>query len=349
MRISIEQLVLVLLLVGSGCGFDRARIEEARCTSFPCAPGCESTCDGSFIDGGRDGGIVQGDSGLPDANCSGADNACGGCMVLAGSPGDRCAEAPCGTWICNGTDQVSCMAGRTNGCGGCGTLQGAPGDPCGGSCGAALTCAGENALVCEGPQPNACGGCTAVAGAELGDLCACQGLLLDEFHEWECAGQDLVCADGNDTLNSPTVLSPVSDQMVDWVGVSGALVTGEQRDHFEVAVVDEGGGDGLFPLVELTGLSRDLNVCAYWFYEDGRGVNVRCPNTSWVITDEGHEGCCSLAAGVEDESIEMLNDSWGISRFDVLHGPENDDGWLVISVSGTNEDGCSPYELQYRF
>lgn len=343
-------ILLVVGIIAQGCGFDRSRVDGEKCAQFPCAPGCAATCDpdagGLDAPNGTDPDSIA-DQPVAD-DCPGSENACGGCGVLAGGPGERCAESTCGTYVCSG-GAVVCVAGEVNGCGGCEPLTGSPNDPCGGgSCGATLQCDGPDLLACSGPVPDVCGGCSANGSVELASSCGCD-IEVDESHTWQCDGTDLLCGNGNGTIENPTQLPDSDDSNSEYESYTGALVTGDTEDFFEMLVVDELGGDGMLPDVELTGLTRDLDLCAYWEYvENGRPPNIECASGGW-IQDGNTEGCCSNNGGTSDELVSLRGNAWGIERLDPIIGGDNDNGIITIRVYGAQEAGCSPYTINFRF
>ena len=76
-------------------------------------------------------------------------NTCGGCAMLAGSPGSSCGKG-LSAFVCDGPDAVKCNGGGPNVCGGWATLQHKPGA----SCGPKLrdkcwTCASIDLMTCQ--------------------------------------------------------------------------------------------------------------------------------------------------------------------------------------------------------
>jgi hypothetical protein len=111
-----------------------------------------------------------------------AQNACGGCGTLDGSPLELCdSDDGAGLWVCTSEDTVRCLGAGRNDCGGLEVLDGSVGAPCG-DCGQGrLVCDGRDALTCRGGAggENACGGCAPLAG-DPGESCGtCSGV-------WEC-------------------------------------------------------------------------------------------------------------------------------------------------------------------
>jgi hypothetical protein len=90
-------------------------------------------------------------------------NACGGCTVLVGKPGDPCQS--CGGKLkCKGTDALECdSAGPKNACGGCSVLANAKDSPCGVCMTGSYVCNGTDDTKCNdpvtGPMPGSACGC----------------------------------------------------------------------------------------------------------------------------------------------------------------------------------------------
>lgn len=200
------------------CG-ELERALGSPCDGFGCGPGvivCNPTGAGVVCDaprrnacGGCDPepeGFVQGEAcgcqgtwrcvaGEPRCQGGTEVNACGGCEVLRGTPGNACSAVnACAVWTCEqGGGNVFCDQSRTmNACQGCEELPGdnLPGTACG--CGGSWACDGFDDLRCVGSITNACGGCSGLAGLP-GQPCGTCG-------QWACDGTDAVtCA--NDTPN----------------------------------------------------------------------------------------------------------------------------------------------------
>ncbi len=109
-------------------------------------------------------------------------NPCGGCLPLAGAPGDGCGS--CGTLACDGLDALSCVEAPENNCGACGAPDVAG---LGQGCTSAEGCAGTTtcsvdgrATACTAPKNN-CGTCGAPDVVGLGQPCTglsgCPGTL----------------------------------------------------------------------------------------------------------------------------------------------------------------------------
>ncbi len=138
-----------------------------------------------------------------DSNCNGNDdeglNACDGCGMLTGNPGDTCGDGTCGegTLTCNG-QQLVCMPddpdAELNACGGCESLVGELGAACG-QCGV-YACDGDNAVICNDPGFNDCGTCGPVpqevcdgndndCDGEIDEISnCCQGIACPDFQGW---------------------------------------------------------------------------------------------------------------------------------------------------------------------
>jgi hypothetical protein len=118
-----------------------------------------------------------------DNNCDGqvdegVTNACGGCGVLTGNPGDTCSM--CGTLQCQGTEAVACSGGMTNNCGMCGKPD---------VTGLGITCVGGNGCMgltacnpdggsdafCQGDTRNNCMVCGAADVQGIGSACSTGG------------------------------------------------------------------------------------------------------------------------------------------------------------------------------
>ena len=148
------------------------------------------------LTGDADSGGVAADSSLGETKPDGCPkiNSCGGCAILAGSPGDACSAA-CGggTLVCKGIDALECKPTTSaNACGGCATLSASPGAACSAACGTGTyTCSGVDAVACTGgPAKNACGGCAKLSGAPTDPCIAPCGA-----GKLVCSGLDaLVCA-----------------------------------------------------------------------------------------------------------------------------------------------------------
>jgi len=197
-------------------------------------------------------------------------------------------------------------------------------------------------------MPDVCGGCSLNASVELDTACGCD-VEIDESHVWQCDDDELLCDNGNESLDDPTVLADTDDSASEYVAYTGALVAGDSEDYFEMVVVDDVSGDGMFPDVELSGLTRDLDLCVYWEYLDSfRPPNVECASGGW-IRDGDLEGCCSNNSGTSDELASLRGNAWGIERLDPLIGGDNDSGIITIRVYGPQEASCSVYTLRFRF
>ncbi|MGZ3472965.1 MAG: hypothetical protein ACXWUG_00750 [Polyangiales bacterium] len=91
-------------------------------------------------------------------------NACGGCTMLVGKPGDPCVSCG-GKLVCKGTDSLECdSTAPKNACGGCSMLAVAPDTVCGVCMTGKYVCDGTDATKCSdpvsGPMPmSACGTC----------------------------------------------------------------------------------------------------------------------------------------------------------------------------------------------
>lgn len=82
--------------------------------------------DAGHLDSGDTGGDAE-DGDADDV----ALNSCGGTQVLDNEPGTSCGPCDDGEWICEGTDDVVCVAAtEVNACGGCGGLPAIPGETC---------------------------------------------------------------------------------------------------------------------------------------------------------------------------------------------------------------------------
>ena len=91
-------------------------IGECRAGSFVCtATGKRSDCSGSVVPTPELCDRKDNDcDGVVD---NGVTNACGGCAILDNNPGDVCPT--CGTYLCQGPDQLTCPGGKPNNCGQC--------------------------------------------------------------------------------------------------------------------------------------------------------------------------------------------------------------------------------------
>ena len=107
-----------------------------------------------------------------------AEDSCGTCAELGGTPGTACGTCDEGTWACHDDGTAICAddpgADRLNGCGGCGGLEGPVGEGCG-SCGSGeWICNGSEFVVCSGDlgelAHNECGGCS-ILEDEAGTPC----------------------------------------------------------------------------------------------------------------------------------------------------------------------------------
>lgn len=363
--------VCALLVAGtSGCSFDDAHLDDLLCLSdSDCAPGnvciaqrCQSGGGGGQDvggdldrpDGDRDADVgrdVRDDGGDDAVTCPGSENVCGGCSTLSAAPGSACDEADCGVVVCDGPDEVTCQARETNECGGCATLTASVGDRCeggsGGACGGALACSGPDTLVCDAAPFNACGGCEPLGGAP-GDTCACDGTL-DEVHTLSCDGDDaLACSDDNGGRERATALADSTDGQSGQRSAMGGIVQGDGEDWYQVFVRDQG-GEALFPNVELVGLTENLDLCAYWTFSDARRFDLSCAQGSFNALDEDTRGCCSAAAGSGSEGVRLRGGPFGVGQLDSRFGGDNDNGWLLIVVVGTEAAAeCSSYELRYE-
>jgi len=351
---------LIALLAGA-CSFDDSRLEALRVAGTDAGGRTPDAVDDpvdppdGIVQGDTDAG-VEPDLGVDlrvdvDPACTDPSNACGGCDVLAQEPGDECAEAVCGVIACDGTEAVVCVANDTNACGGCSDLEAALGGSCGGSCGGVWVCEGEDALSCDGPAENACGGCGGPDGA-VGALCGCEDAL-DEEHAWVCEGEDseaqLSCVDGNDDPGASVELPPTSDDQASFISVFGGFPAGDTDDWYEVFVVDNASEDALLPDVSLVSPTRDIDLCAFWVYQTPHAVDIGCDSGFQVVSDDGVQGCCSNAGGLESELVRLRNDAWGADRLDVTGGAENDSGWLLIWVTTDDELAlCDTYEMRYQ-
>jgi hypothetical protein len=359
----------LLIASASGCSFDDAHLDDLLCLSdSDCAPGnvciaqrCQA--DGAARDGGgdvdepdvgRDADAAvdaRDDSGTDVTTCPGSENVCGGCETLSAAPGSPCDEAACGVVVCDGADDVTCQARETNECGGCATLTASVGDRCeggaGSACGGALACGGPDNLICDAAPFNACGGCEPLGGAP-GDPCACDGTL-DEAHTLSCDGDDaLACGDDNGGRDRATELPESSDGQSGSRSARGGIVQGESEDWYQVFVRDQG-GEALFPNVDLVGFTENLDLCAYWTFADARRFELSCARGSYNALDENTRGCCSAAAGSEAEGVRLRGGPFGVGQLDSRFGGDNDNGWLIITVVGTEATAeCGSYELRYE-
>jgi hypothetical protein len=281
---------------------------------------------------------------VEDSGCT--RNSCGGCGALTAEPGSGCEGATCGVYECVGPDGVVCVEGIVNGCGGCDVLPSEPGSGCG-SCGH-YECDDDGGLVCVGSEENACGGCGGPDGVP-DEPCFCTGDTFVETHTWVCEESILSCDDGNNDDDPLMALPPTSDS-ADWLMVRGAIVGGEDTDWYVIDVHDTEDDDGMYPDVILSGLSRDLDICAFWFFDDGRVIGMVCETGVDYTSDDGHFGCCSINAGTTADAISIRNTDWFTDRLDTTPGSDNDSGSLVIVVFGELlETGCSTYDLSYKF
>lgn len=368
-RIGWLSLLALTLFLPTRCSFDRAHLDDLRCVSHLDCP--DGVCNNGYCDrsGPRpayDGGRADADIGEADAIADTAapdlpdgveepdlcldPNACGGCEPLAGTPGEPCEVATCGIWSCDGPDRVLCQPHDVNACGGCAELGGRPGDSCG-ECGRVLVCDGPDAVICRGPEPNPCGGCGGPMG-EIDAACLCSEEVFEE-HRWTCVGNMLACLDGNDDGEGFTILPETTDAMPSTELVVGGFVSGDTADWYSIHVDDEFNlGDGLYPDLTLTGLSLDLDLCAYWAFDGLVSLELACESGELDQLSSGEQGCCSTQEGTTDEVIRIRNSDLFVDRLDTIFGEDNDDGTLYIVVRGESpeEEGvCSTYELSYRF
>lgn len=178
----------------NACGGDAA----LRFDDTTAEPGerCETGCGTGVLacDGPESLRCVPDDSAPPE-------NACGGCRMLAGNPGDPCGPCGQGEWACSDDgDAVRCAgAARADACGGCSEAVEAPGDPCGD--GRILLCR-EDELVCAADVPeaqrNACGG-SVVLEARPGEPCGACG-----DGRTRCRGlEDLDCDVSDEAQRNP--------------------------------------------------------------------------------------------------------------------------------------------------
>lgn len=150
----------------------------------------DATTDSATIEASTDSGADTRDSAIADgAETCGTTNACGGCAVLSGAPGDTCGA--CGKLACaTDANSLTCTGDHPkNECGGCATLTGHKGDSCCG--GGTLGCSTDgNTLVCS-ISDNGCGGCAPLdhpKGATCGGVCGTA--------TYQCSGKDAtVCTD----------------------------------------------------------------------------------------------------------------------------------------------------------
>jgi hypothetical protein len=122
------------------------------------------------------------DAGQPSDAEPCVENACGGCVVLAGELGASCgddvgSDVRCGEWACENEDRVHC---NRNGC----------------PCGEAAEC--DDGTVCNGAETcDAVAGCQAGTALSCGDLDVCNGAeTCDTVNGCE-DGPPLSCDDGN--------------------------------------------------------------------------------------------------------------------------------------------------------
>lgn len=123
----------------------------------------------------------------------GAANACGGCALLEGDPGDPCGHRSSGALVCSGSEALRCEGAKTledvNSCGGFEDLPGEAGHRCGGCDLGIWECLGPDEMVCgNDPGDNGCGGCGALP-SRVGEPCG-----VCETGSWQCEGtESLVC------------------------------------------------------------------------------------------------------------------------------------------------------------
>ena len=131
---------------------------------------CGSEDPEQVTDAGPDITVIDAD---PPGN-----NACGGTATLTldgdtVEPSDSCGPCGDGTVVCDGIDDVRCVAAdEANECGGCRPLHAFVGDPCGPCEDGTYECDGDGGLECVGAgEQNDCGGCTELS-EEPGSSCS---------------------------------------------------------------------------------------------------------------------------------------------------------------------------------
>lgn len=161
--------------------------DQASCGS----PGAILPPPGAACGPCGDGHIIC--AGPLSSACVGATelNACGGCGLLPGEPGEFC--APGRVWSCEDGEAHCVVSRERNECGGVSRLTAPPGDRCG-ACGDGLVvCVSEEDVAClDAAVPNACGGCSELRGV-VGRPCG-----TCNTGRWVCDGAEDVVCEGDD-------------------------------------------------------------------------------------------------------------------------------------------------------
>lgn len=263
-------------------------VDDGDC---PDAEVCEDgLCRGDGDNGGTDG-----------PNLCGGDEA----LELDGEsvePGDPCGACGDGIALCDGENDVRCVAATAaNECGGCAPLSGRVGEPCG-RCGhGEWQCDGEEELHCAGGaeegETNACGGCAELEH-ELNFECETDD---GEGGIWKCIGpEEIRCApfdenacggdEGDDLLAQPGTVCGECDQ--------GAYACDGTDDVYcegaQLGVNDCGGCEALSAAV-----GTECGIC------DGEWV---CDGDSEVVCAESPQNNCGGCGALDGEPGQSCGD-----------------------------------------